>query len=216
LAQVVHAFVQARLGSTRLPGKVLLPIGRTSLLCHVLSGISASRMIDDGMICVPKNDRAEIHAGIKHIAPIAKGDGFDGPDDDLAGRFLYATDVLPCDHFVRICADSPLIHPALIDLAVATHLSSDAKVTQLPGFPRGEQVQVYDVAYLRAAYPRMTPQQREHCIVAPMPRASVNNKINLCVDTQADYERIKALMESLPKPHWEMTWPELFKAVKND
>jgi spore coat polysaccharide biosynthesis protein SpsF len=207
----IVALIQARLKSKRLPGKVLLPIRGLSVLQIIWHAVGECRMLDDARICVPFNDCQEI-AG--RIVPHGNVFAADIDENDVAGRLLQHCHENGTDHIVRICADSPFMHPALIDRVVAEHVSSGNDVSQLMGMPAGEQPQVYRVEALRAAYPKMTPQQKEHVIVNPMPRASVNHKIKLTIDTREDYDRLREKYEALPTYHWKMTWPELFREIR--
>lgn len=205
------ALIQARLGSKRLPGKVLLPMKGMPILEIIWMAIQKCRTVDTAFICTPIDDVETI---LKHLQVGSSLFSADVPEDDLAARFLRLCETEGITHFVRICADSPFLHPALVDWCMAEHLATGRAVTQLMGMPAGQQPQAYSVEALRRAYLTMTPQQREHCILNPMPRASVNHRIKLTVDTQEDYNRLKPLYESLPKCHWEMTWPDLFKIIR--
>lgn len=205
------ALIQARLGSKRLPRKVLLPMKGMPILEIIWMAIQKCRTVDTAFICAPLGD---VETMLKHLQVGSSIFSTDVPEDDLAARFLRLCESEKITHFVRICADSPFLHPALADWCMAEHLATGKAVTQLMGMPAGQQPQAYHVESLRRAYPNMTPQQREHCLLSPMPRASVNYKIRLTVDTQEDYDRLKPAYEALPANHWEMTWPDLFKAIR--
>src|SRR3954470_19546890 len=106
--------VQARTGSSRLPGKVLAPVaGRPMLrlLLDRLAPVAADRVV------VATSDRTADDA-IEEIASDARVATVRGPEDDVLPRFLLVLDTYPSDMVVRVTADCPLTDPAIVDLAV--------------------------------------------------------------------------------------------------
>ncbi|NWH08246.1 MAG: NTP transferase domain-containing protein [Alphaproteobacteria bacterium] len=108
----ILAVIQARMSSTRLPGKMLRPIVGRPLLWHVVHRLRKSALISE--ICVATT----AEAGDDPLAEYAASLGVDvvrGDRDDVLGRFLLAADRHDPDVLVRVCGDSPMIEGALID-----------------------------------------------------------------------------------------------------
>lgn len=113
----VVAVVQARLGSTRLPGKVLADLGGTVVLDWVVRAARAAEQLDGVVLATssdPSDDPLADHARQLDL-PVVRG-----PLDDVLSRYLLAVHEHPCDAVVRLTADCPLLDPALVDLVVAT------------------------------------------------------------------------------------------------
>lgn len=210
-----NALIQARLGSKRLPGKVLMQMAGNTILGHVVSALDHCRMLGRIIICTPVADLPEMKSVVDGLTTRTQWFGWDGPEEDVAGRLLAAAERDTLRHFVRICADSPMIHPAIVDHAVATHLVDGAPFT-FPLRPKGQQAQVFCVSDFKKAYPKMTEIEREHgggpyfC----RPRTEINNLPGMTVDTQEDFYRVKTLMEKMPRPQWQMTWPEFQRVLR--
>lgn len=117
MAEPVVAIVQARMGSTRFPGKMLAPFHGVPLLEWVLTRIGRARRLDGCMLATSTLDRD---------APLAElglrlGVGvFRGDEQDVLGRFVGAAREAKAATVVRICADRAFIAPELIDAAVQT------------------------------------------------------------------------------------------------
>jgi spore coat polysaccharide biosynthesis protein SpsF len=107
--------VQARMGSTRLPGKVLEDLGDRSVLAWVLRGCSAARRVDEVVVATstdPRDDVVEAAARALGVAVVR------GSEDDVLSRFLLALDEHPADAVVRVTADCPFVDPDLIDAVI--------------------------------------------------------------------------------------------------
>lgn len=113
----VVAVVQARLGSSRLPGKVLADLGGTTVLHWVVRAARTAEQLDGVVVATssdPSDDPLADHAHRLDI-PVVRG-----PLDDVLSRYLLAVREHPCDAVVRLTADCPLLDPELVDLVVAT------------------------------------------------------------------------------------------------
>lgn len=160
---MILAVLQARMSSTRLPGKVLMPIVRQPMIVRQIERVTRARRIDE--LVVATSDRPEDDA----IEKAARREGiavFRGPLDDVQQRFLGALDAHPAEHLVRLTADCPLADPELIDATIELFLSSDADYANnvAPGraWPKGTDVEVMRVAALREAARVATSEAREH------------------------------------------------------
>jgi spore coat polysaccharide biosynthesis protein SpsF len=108
----IVAVIQARMGSTRLPGKVLKPIAGQPLLWHIVHRLKASRLIDAVAIATSTNPRDDAIAqfGASHGVEIVRG-----PEDDVLARFARAAEVMDADIILRVSSDAPFLDAGFID-----------------------------------------------------------------------------------------------------
>jgi spore coat polysaccharide biosynthesis protein SpsF len=122
----VVASVQARLGSTRLPGKVLFHLGDRRLLQWPIDRAETAETVDETVATIgeqPENDAVTEYcerAGVDYLV---------GPEDDLLARHLAVAEQTDCDVLVRITADCPFVPSDEIDRVVEEHLSNEARYT---------------------------------------------------------------------------------------
>jgi spore coat polysaccharide biosynthesis protein SpsF len=108
----IVAVIQARMGSTRLPGKVLKPIAGKPLLWHIVHRLKRSQFIEQVAIATSVNPRddAIVEFGRENDVAVVRG-----PEDDVLGRFARAAELLDADIIVRVSADAPFIDAGFID-----------------------------------------------------------------------------------------------------
>jgi len=111
----IVAVIQARMGSTRLPGKVLLPLGGRPLLERLLARVARAAQIDDLVVATTT---AEADDPIRRLAADLGVACISGHPTDLIDRHLEAADRLASDVIVKIPSDCPLIDPEVIDEVV--------------------------------------------------------------------------------------------------
>lgn len=115
------AIVQARLGSERLPGKVLHDIGGQPMLNRVISRLRRCSSLDD--IVVATTDNPADRPLVKYCHQQA-WNCFVGSEHDVLDRYLQSAQKFSADRIVRITADCPLIDPNVVDATVATALAN--------------------------------------------------------------------------------------------
>ena len=209
----VLAIIQARLGSTRLPGKVLLPLGQKTVLENVYDRVLSAKEIDQVIVATT------IKSGDDRLAEFCKEKGietFRGSENDLLDRYYQTAKKYGTEHIVRITADCPLIDPGIIHRAVIEHLDKKNDFTctaflNSETFPDGEDVDVFTFAALEEAWKNAKiPYQREHVtqyFTANTDKFKISNieyKENLSslrwtLDESSDYEFIKAIYKGLDK-----------------
>ena len=202
----VSAIVQARMTSTRLPGKTLAPILGKPLLQHVIERIQASSLIDDVIIATTGG------AADDPVADLAQSLGvkcYRGSEDDVLDRMYQAAKQFGVEHIARICGDCPLADPAIIDQVVEAYSSGEADfVTNTLTSPDGTDTEVFSFETLERTWKDTSnSSDREH--VTGYMQASghfrtfeVRNYVDLShlkwsVDTEADLEFVTSVFEKL-------------------
>ncbi len=208
----ICGIIEARMGSSRLPGKVLLPLGGKPALERLLERVARSKWLDEVVVATTANE------GDQPIAELCARLGvrvFRGSEDDVLSRVLGAAEAAEADLICQLMGDSPLNDPVLIDLAVAAHLAGDYDFTAnyLPEnvLPMGFAAGVFSTALLRrVAAMTQDPVDRSHvtCFIYHNPRlfrlqgVAANAQlagpdVRLCVDTREDYEVVRRVFEAV-------------------
>lgn len=162
---VTIAIMQARMGSTRLPGKVLVPIAGKPLLEHIIDRVKRSQAIDKIVVAttVKKQDKPIIA-----IAQKCNVDSFIGSEKDVLDRFCQAAKKYRAGTIVRTTADNPFVDPEVIDKVVGYYLKHKKSVdyvsnTIKPTYPEGLDVEVFSSGALEKAWREAKrPSEREH------------------------------------------------------
>jgi glutamate-1-semialdehyde 2,1-aminomutase len=180
----IVAIVQARMGSTRLPGKVLKKIVGIPALEILLRRLSRSALVSE--ICVATSQNIENDQLCNAIEEIGYR-VIRGSETDVLQRFWDAAAATSADIIVRITGDCPVIDPSLVDEAVQIFLNSDADYVSNvdpPTFPDGLDIEVFSIQALSTARLSATSDhEREH--VTPFIRNGNFKRINLknAIDT---------------------------------
>lgn len=163
--QRVVAIVQARMGSTRLPGKVLREILGKPLLGYLVERLRRARKLDEVVIATTNHPRDDVIADFCAEIDVAF---HRGQEEDVLSRYVEAARRFGADVVVRISADSPLVDPVVVDELVSEFLDANGKYDYLSNtidqtYPVGMNVEVFTMAALKAASANaMLPSQREH------------------------------------------------------
>ncbi len=158
-----QVIIQARLGSTRLPGKVLLPLRGRPVLAHVCTRAAAAARVD--RVVVATTDRPEDDA-IVDWCQAAGVAWVRGAAADVLARYLAAVARWPCTVVVRVTADCPAVDPGQIDAVVACLMDGGfdyASNVHPPTLPVGFDVEALPVTVLeRLAGEACLASHREH------------------------------------------------------
>jgi spore coat polysaccharide biosynthesis protein SpsF len=149
---MTSAIIQARMSSTRLPGKVLLDLAGEPMLARVVERTRRARTIDRVLIATTVESEDE------PIVELCRSRGWTvsrGSRDDVLDRYYQAAEADGADPIVRITSDCPLIAPEIID-TVAKRLDGTidyaSNINPRRTFPRGLDVEVFTFAALSAAW----------------------------------------------------------------
>ena len=121
---MIGAIIQARMGSTRLPGKSLMKILGKSILWHVINRVKSSKYIEKVIVATSNKERDN---PIVEEAKLSGVEYFCGSEEDVLDRYYQAAKHFNVSVIVRITADCPLIDPEIIDRNIKTFID-DAKL----------------------------------------------------------------------------------------
>ena len=217
----VVAIVQARMGSTRLPNKVMKPIGGVPMIELLLARLARATEVDE--ITVATSDDPRNHSLVHHINSL----GYQhtcGSENDVLDRYLRAAKAANADVVVRITGDCPLVDPSLVDDAVRQFKALRMDYfsnTSPPSYPDGLDIEVFTVAALeKAAADTSAPFDREH--VTPFLRSSGHftqaamvhtddlSALRWTVDEPADFEVVSKVF-SYFAPNIYFNWQQVLQ-----
>ena len=209
----VVAVVQARHGSSRLPGKVLRLLGSRMVLEHVLDRVRAVPGVDTVVVATTSGQEDDVIAEVGHRAGARVTRG---PNDDVLARFLQAFQEHGGDVGIRITSDCPFIDPALIAEGLRQFVEAVPPLDYLSNtlertYPRGYDYEVFRVSALGdAAREARQPSEREHVtpflyrhperfqarsLSRPDPNGTGAWRVTL--DTEEDWNVIRAVFDRL-------------------
>lgn len=173
---MIVAIIQARLGSSRLPGKVLLPLGETHVLGLMVQRVKKSKLISEIIIATTENEADDV----LYIEACKLGVSvFRGDEQDVLSRFYQAGLKSNADVIVRLTADCPLMDGHLIDEALSEFLDSNCEYFSNVierSFPDGLDIEIFPAKTLATAAHECTdPWSREH--VTPYMRTGSDLKV---------------------------------------
>lgn len=200
----------ARFGSSRLPGKALLPIGNRALLGLMLD--RTRRVVGGYPIVIATSDRSEDDP----IADFAAAEGvevFRGSLDDVAKRALDCADAFGFDRFARICGDRPFLDPEMVGHLVDIHFRDDLDLATnilKRTYPMGMASEILSTESLRRVLKETSdPYDREHVtsyfythtdrfrIFNQESSSPYDTSISLAVDTRRDLDRAEWIASRL-------------------
>ena len=206
---MIGCIVQARMGSSRLPGKVMKKIIDGYLLDYVIKQLLSSKKIQK--IIVATTDLVEDNVICNHLRS-QKIDFFRGSSEDVLDRYYECAKQYQVDVIVRITADNPLIDPNIVDLTINKYENQKCDLatnTITRTFPYGTEVEVFSLKALEKAWKfAKKPSEREH--VTPFIRDPENGfgLINIendhdlsflryTVDRHEDLELVKEITKNI-------------------
>lgn len=222
--QRVVAIIQARMSSSRLPGKVMQLIADKPMLQWVVERTRLATTVDEVLVATTidlSDDALEDYCKRKNY-PVFRGSLF-----DVLDRFYNAAVTAKAQIVVRITADCPLLDPGLVDDTVRLLVSekADFSANRLPPpwkrtFPIGLDVEVVQFSALERAWKEAKePFEREHVMpylydlndrfkVSILDNDEDHGSLRWTVDTPEDLEKIRKIVEYLPKDD-TFTWKDI-------
>jgi spore coat polysaccharide biosynthesis protein SpsF len=222
MSKRVVLIIQARMGSSRLPGKSMMDLAGAPLVGRILERVNRCRRLDGIVLAIPDTQQDAVlgEVGRKHGVTV-----FAGSENDLVERYYQAAIASSADVIGRLPADNATPEPAEIDRIVDHHLSlgrpgfsSNLSVIADSGYPDGIGAEIFDFSLLEEARRRPhDPRKREHvhlnffdysvpqavdenwCPISTVrcPAAFRRPDLVLDVNTPAQYEFMRQLYEYL-------------------
>ena len=221
--------IQARTGSTRLPGKVLMEAGGKTMLGHLIERANRARSLDEVIVATstnPENDAIE-----EECVKLGAGCFRTTSENDVLNRYLQAIRWITADTAVRITGDSILMDPQIIDYVTGQFHSGKydcATNYSTKTFPTGFSLSVFTEESLGILNDmELSERDREHVILAYL-----NNKdrfkvlevkapdkwnaypLSLALDTQDDFELITAIIRELSKVKADFGLDDILDYIK--
>lgn len=225
----VVVIAQARMGSTRLPGKALADIDGHPVLWHVVARARRARTVD--AVVVATSER-QLDDPIAEFCQLHNISCMRGSEDDVLDRYYLAAREHGADVIVRVTGDCPLLDPEVLDRVVETYLGGDfdyVSNTLLYTYPDGLDTEVFSFAALERAWREARlPAEREH--VTPYIRASgrfrtanVTSDVSLprrqlrwTVDEPADLEFVRRVYARLGEGGRTFGWRDVLQLLESD
>lgn len=225
----IVATIEARMSSSRLPGKVLLPLAGKPSLERLVERARRSRYVDEVVVATTVSDKDQAVVDWANKAGVAV---FRGSEEDVLLRVLEAARAHKGEIIVELTGDCPLIDPGMIDELIELYRNTDCDYVSnilLRTFPRGWDTQVFSTELL-AEVDRRTqdPADRENvslyiyeklgrfklgCITAPPELYGPD--IRICTDLKEDYDVIAAIYEGLYPKNPAFTARDIMKFLKD-
>jgi len=210
---MIGAIIQARMGSTRLPGKVLMDLGGKPVLRHVIDRVKLVPEIERIVVATSREQKDDA------IAAKCREWGvrvYRGDETDVLDRYFKAAALHLLTVVVRITADCPLLDPTVVSRVIQEFQAAGceyASNVHPPSYPDGLDCEVMSIAALQTAWDEAGSKfDREHVTPylwhAPGRFGAVNvsstgdtSSLRWTLDTPADLDLIRALHQSVQPGH---------------
>ncbi len=199
--------IQARMTSTRLPGKIMLPVAGKSLLEHQIGRVLKSKKISNIIIATTINSTDDV---VVKLCENLNVNYFRGSENDVLGRYYYAAEKYKASNVIRITSDCPLYSPLILDEMLEKYENSDVDYlsnTLTRTYPRGLDTEIFTFKTLEKCFNESTEQIfREHVTSYIYKNPSIfkmknysgdvdNSYLRWTVDTAEDFELIKKIYD---------------------
>jgi len=203
----ITAIIQARMTSTRLPGKVLMEVMGRPLLSYQLERLRVSREIDEIIVATTTNEEDD------PIVMLAQKEGlasFRGSEEDVLDRYYQAANLYGVQHIMRLTADCPLIQPDICDVIAREYFDTNADYTFTgPSFAEGLSCEMIRFRALERAWKEARRKsEREHVTLyirnhpekfrsLTVEHDSDQSRYRITVDEREDFLVVRAILEHL-------------------
>jgi len=220
------AIIQARLDSTRLPRKVLLPLGGKPMIQQIIESLQHQKEITQ-IVLATSNDNSN-----DELSVIAKKTGiqyFEGSRENVLSRFYHVVEKFGGDYIIRVTGDNPFTSGSLAALAYNKAKKNNADLSSISGIPLGTAVEIIKAdALSRCFHEAQTNYQKEH--VTPYIKenpdkfsiirydSTIENPfhdLRLTVDTPEDYELAETIYKNIYKGY-PLELPEVLTFIKDN
>jgi spore coat polysaccharide biosynthesis protein SpsF len=223
----IVAIIQARMGSTRLPGKVLLDLEGETVLARVVHRVQRASLINEVLVATTDGpaDDVIVQECRRVSVPVFRGD-----EKDVLDRYFRAAQLTKADVVVRITSDCPLIDPGVTGKTIAAFLEAKpdyASNSIVRRYPRGLDTEVMKVQALERAWRAASrPYEREHVTpylyehpaefkILPVTGDADHSQYRWTLDTPEDLEFIRAVYARM-KDHKDFLWTDVLALLDRE
>ena len=209
---MISAIIQARMGSSRLPGKVLMKLDENhTVLDYVIKQLSFSKLIDKKIIATTDLEQDNV---IEQACKNLGLEFFRGSSDDVLDRYYKCAKKFNIDNILRITSDCPLIDPDIVDKVIEKYQSKEfdyVSNTLIRTFPVGTDVEIFPFKILEKAWQNADlPSEREHvtpyirnkkfnCKLENLENEKKLGYLRWTLDRIEDFELIKKIVKKISK-----------------
>ena len=220
-SQMVDCIVQARMTSTRLPGKVLMPIEGKPVLSYLFHQIKFIKQLNNVVLATTINKEDD------PVVKFAEENGikyFRGSEHDVLGRYYLAASALNARHVMRITADCPLIDPVICSQIISHYLNGNVDIVHTgQSFAEGLDCEVFSFDSLEKAHKSAKKiSEREHVTLfiyqhpELFEKLTVENEtdysdLRFTIDEKQDFQVVEAIIKGIENKDGQ---PIKFEAVK--
>tara|TARA_B100000315_G_C14488663_1_gene546462 strand:+ start:167 stop:904 length:738 start_codon:yes stop_codon:yes gene_type:complete len=226
----VVAIIQARMGSTRLTGKVLKDISGKPMLWHIINRLRFSKLINKIVVATSVNKKDD---AIEALCRKNKIDFYRGSEEDVLDRYYQAAILYKADYVVRITADCPLIDPQVVDKVISgclkkKNIFDGASNAVRRTFPRGLDTEVFPFSILKTLWTQVKESsQREHVTIFMYENPnlfklySVEQERNMShlrwtVDEEKDLKLVKEIYNKLYKKKTVFSTEDIMRLLERN
>lgn len=219
----IHAIIQAREGSLRLPNKVLRKLGKNSVVELINKRLKKSKYLEKIIFAIPKGNKSK---QLKTHLKLIKANFYEGSEYDVIDRYYKCAKNFSSDVVVRITADCPFVDYKLLDLLINKFLKKNCDYlsnTLTPTFPDGMDIEIFSIQSLKKSwsYSRKHKGYREHVTTYIKENKEnfnvINSKSNknysflrLTLDEEEDYKLLKKI-QNFFKSNIYFTYEDIIK-----
>ena len=205
----VTAIIQARMTSTRLPGKILMEVMGRPLLSYLIQQLGHSKLLSDIIIATTVNGEDD------PVSDLGKQEGlkvYRGSEQDVLDRYYQAAKEFDAEHIMRLTADCPLLQPDICDCVVDLYTNSICDYARTgESFAEGVDCEIFSrqalheawkEAKLKAEREHVTLYFRNHPVIfriVTLDNKSNDSRYRITVDEKEDYLVVRAILENLYK-----------------
>jgi spore coat polysaccharide biosynthesis protein SpsF len=224
----VVIIIQARMGSTRLPGKVLMRVFDKPLLGYLIERLSRVKLVDEIVIATTKNSPDD---AIEEFCINNNINCYRGSEDNVLSRYYNASIKFKADCIVRICSDSPLIDPLVVDRMIQSFFNNECDYlsnTISQTYPLGMNIEVFSQQALKKSYmnysedyesEHVTPYIYMHPEFFDIRQEHLREDygfLRLTVDEEKDFILVKRIIERLYPLNRSFGLDDIIKEYKKD
>ena len=219
--RLIGIVLQARMGSTRLPGKMLINILGHTVLWHNVERLRRVKRVNALVVAIPDTKADDL------LATYCQAEGwavFRGSEEDVLGRYVACAEAWGFHHIVRATGDCPLVDPRVVDAMIDLHLQEKADYTSSKNevgcrVPNGTGLEMFSLAALRRSHEKgWAPNHREHINEFIMenrseftiaaysePPEKCCPELDVTVDTMEDFLFVEQIIQAFGGDHDRLT-----------